>query len=385
MTGPRVVIIANNVDEVGGAQRVVHVLAQGLAGRGYDVDLVGITPFAPRHEFFAEPRYRTRALMSRQWPAPPKDSSLTTRLRPSVRRLIATRARLRDEAVRGLGRVLADGTPGIVISAQVWAMEHLADVPHRQWAVIGQYHSSFEAAADGRDLARVLRYYADADVFAALTPDDADAFRRAGLNNTTWLPNPLAFWPADVSPIDKATGSGFVTYVGRFSSEKGVRFLVEAWGRVAHDFPHWQLRLVGSGPQDADVRRWIAALPAGRSQVVLLPPVEDVEPILRSSEIVVLPSLTEGLPLVLAEAMAAGRACVATDCSAGVRLLSDDGAAAELVPRGDATALAASLAALMEDGARRAELGARARSAVEPYRISPVLDRWEALFAQVLR
>jgi hypothetical protein len=47
----RVVIIGNDIDGVGGAQRVAHSLAQGLTIRGYDVDLVGIVPFAPRHEF----------------------------------------------------------------------------------------------------------------------------------------------------------------------------------------------------------------------------------------------------------------------------------------------------------------------------------------------
>ena len=45
---------------------------------------------------------------------------------------------------------LVNGPPGIVVTSQLWAMEHLVEVPHGEWAVIGQYHSSFEAAAAGR-------------------------------------------------------------------------------------------------------------------------------------------------------------------------------------------------------------------------------------------
>ena len=53
--GQRIVILANDIDGVGGAQRVAHSLAQGLSARGFDVDLAGIVPFEPRHQFIAEP------------------------------------------------------------------------------------------------------------------------------------------------------------------------------------------------------------------------------------------------------------------------------------------------------------------------------------------
>ena len=195
MTRPRIVIMANNIDEVGGAQRVVHVVAQQLGLRGYPVELVGVAPHEPRHEYVRDPAFERFTLMPEPWPAPPRDARLATRLRPSVRRLIARRARLRAEAVAQLGRLLASGPPGIVVTSQLWAMEHLAETAHDDWAVIGQYHSSYEAAASGRDLDRALHLYRDVDLVTLLTPEDADRFRLDGLNNTAWLPNPLAFWP----------------------------------------------------------------------------------------------------------------------------------------------------------------------------------------------
>lgn len=383
MTGPRIVIMANNIDELGGAQRVVHVVAQHLGQRGYAVDLVGVAPHSPRHEYVADPAFRRFTLMPEEWPAPPRDARLSTRLRPSVRRLIARRAALRQAAVDRLAEVLADGPPGIVVTSQLWAMEHLAEVPHQEWAVVGQYHSSYEAAAAGRDLPRALELYRDVDLFTLLTPQDADRFRRDGLNNTAWLANPLAFWPAE--PADPGGDLRTVTYLGRLSQEKGPRFLVEAWGLVADRHPDWRLRIVGSGPEERAVRAQVAALPSGRDRIDLVGPVTDAEAELRRSSLLALPSLTEGLPLSLAEAMALGLPCVATDCSAGVRLLTDDGGAGRIVPRADAAALAAALDELMSDGALRTSLGGRARAAVSRFRADLVIDEWEDLIARVLR
>ncbi len=142
---------------------------------------------------------------------------------------------------------------------------------------------------------------------------------------------------------------------------------------------------MGSGPDEQAVRDRVAGLGSAAERVDFVPPVTDAMSQLRSSSILALPSLTEGLPLVLAEGMAMGLPCVATDCSAGVRLLSDDGAAARVVPRADAGALADALDALMSSPEDRARLGAVAREAVSPYRAELIIDRWEAMIAAVLR
>jgi glycosyltransferase involved in cell wall biosynthesis len=374
--------MANTIDEVGGAQRVVHEVAQGLALRGYPVDLVGVAPFEPVHAFIAEPAFRRFVLMSHPWPKPPTPG-LRARFDGANRERARLRPQLEQEARTRLAEVLADGPAGIVVTSQLWAMEFLAQVPHDDWAVLGQYHSSFEAAAAGRDLGRALSLYRDVDAFTLLTAQDAEAFRRRGLNNTSWLPNPLAFWPAE--PVPPRSDAGVVTYLGRLSPEKGVGFLVDAWGRIAPDHPDWVLRLVGSGPDEASVRKAVGRLAAGADRVEFRPPTPDAEAVLRDSDLVVLPSLTEGLPLVLAEAMACGLPCVATDCSAGVRLLTEGGTAARLAARGDAGSLAGAMAELMSDPAQRADLGRRARTAMEPYRSDRVLDQWERLIADVLR
>jgi len=358
----RIVILANNVEEVGGAQRVAHSLAQGLALRGHRVELLGLVPHAPRHAFIANPAYRQVTLGSR--PLPPKAETLS-------------RTQLRVECTDALRDLLAAGEPGIVIVTQLWAMEHLIDLPLPGWRVIAQYHSSFEEAARGRDLARAVKACSRSDAFVLLTAEDADGFRRAGMNNTTWLPNALSFLPEEPAPLADRT----VTYLGRLSAEKGPRFLVEAWSRIVDAHPGWRLQFVGDGPQAEQIR----AQAKGIARIEFRDRTEDPESVLLASDVVVLPSLVEGFPLVLAEAMACGVPCVAADCSAGVRVLVQDGRTGLLAARGDAGSLAVQLGRLMESEELRRELGAAGRERVREFDPSAVLDRWEQLLAEVQR
>jgi glycosyltransferase involved in cell wall biosynthesis len=99
--------------------------------------------------------------------------------------------------------------------------------------------------------------------------------------------------------------------------------------------------------------------------------------------VVALPSLSEGLPVTLLEAMAHGRAIVATRVGGMPEVLTD-GEDARLVAPGDGPALVAALVALLDDPGERDRLGAAARRRAERLNADEVSGRLEALYAELL-
>jgi len=98
----------------------------------------------------------------------------------------------------------------------------------------------------------------------------------------------------------------------------------------------------------------------------------------------ILPSLSEGLPMALLEAMFAGRAIVASDVG-DVRAALDDGRAGTLVPAGDARALASAIHELLNAPTRARELGARAEQrARKEYDVSRMVTRYVTVYKELL-
>jgi len=346
----RIVLIANNIEELGGAQRIAHVLAYGFRDRGFDVDLIGLVPKHPKHEYGGE---GGRTLLDEPL-APKRDT--------------ARRAAQRTHITRALRELLATGVPGIVITVQVWAMEHVREAQPTGWHMIGQYHSSYEAAVASGDVHRLVASYADADWFTPLTEHDARAFVRHGLNNAMVMANPIHPWPEHPASREARR----ITVLGRLSAEKGPDIAAAAWMQIANRFPDWELHFVGDGP-----------ISVAGPRVFVQPATPDPGEVLQHSSVLCLPSRTEGMPLALAEAMAAGLPVVATDCSAGVRQLVGD--AGVLVRPEDPKALADGLALILESEEYQADLSVRARERMTEYRLHRVMDRWEWLIRQTLR
>ena len=360
-------ILANNIDEVGGVQRVVHTLAQGCAQRGWQVDLAGVQPIEPAHVFITHPEYQQHRLTTRAWPVKGVEPAAGHAQRPE----------LRAEALASLSRILTERKPRFIIAAQVWVMGMLAEVGYGDSIVLGQYHGGFANAASGRDIRRVRNRYGMLPAFAALTDEDAAEFTAAGMTNVVAMPNPLPHWPETAAALDSKN----VTYVGRMSEEKGVDQLLSAWALVCDDMPDWSLHLYGDGPLR---ERWQTES-AGTSRVTWHGNTEEPLAVWKQTSIAALPSRTEGLPVMVMEAQAAGVPVVAMDCSAGVRQLTGADTSKPwgvTVPEGDVKGFAAALRRLMDDSEARMHMGLSAREAMNAYRLNQVLDDWEELFAQ---
>jgi glycosyltransferase involved in cell wall biosynthesis len=174
-----------------------------------------------------------------------------------------------------------------------------------------------------------------------------------------------------------------VVAVGNLYPVKGHVYLIDAVADLADQHPRLHLAIAGRGDLDAELtaharRRRIA------DRVHLLGLRADVGAVLAAADVFALPSLSEGLPLALLEAMFAGRPIVASDVGE-VAMALGRGEAGLLVPPGDVTALAAALNGLLTNPDRARTLAACAQQrAASEYQRCHMVRRYRSLYEDAL-
>jgi glycosyltransferase involved in cell wall biosynthesis len=179
-------------------------------------------------------------------------------------------------------------------------------------------------------------------------------------------------------------GDRLIVSVGNLYPVKGHQHLIDALARLADRYPSLHVAIAGRGDLEQPlVARAKAHGVAGRLHLLGLR--SDIAAILAAADMFVLPSLSEGLPLAILEAMFAGCPIVASDVGeVGVAL--GHGEAGVLVEPGNAGALAAAIDALLRDPEHASTLGARAAfRAVTEYDVSRMVRRYAATYAELLQ
>lgn len=178
-----------------------------------------------------------------------------------------------------------------------------------------------------------------------------------------------------VGPQEKLVGA-----VGRLDAQKGFRHLLRAFGGLAAEMSDLRLVIAGDGPEAGMLRRLADRVGCG-DRVRFLGRRGDVPGLLHAFDVFVLPSMYEGMPLALIEAMAAGAPIVASAVDAVPEVMGwrePGGPAGRLVPPGDPAALAAAIReALAEADERVGRAQARAR---ERYDVQTMVARYAELY-----
>lgn len=170
---------------------------------------------------------------------------------------------------------------------------------------------------------------------------------------------------------------------GRLVDQKGLEYLIDAAAMVRGQMPTVSVVLAGDGPRRSDLERLVRARRL-EDVVRFLGFRRDVANLLAAADLVVLPSLWEGLSISLLEAMAAGKAVVTTSIGAN-REVTNDGESAVLVPPKDPGSLAVAILALAADAPRRERLAQRGREIQrERYGTSRMLEAYSQEYARLL-
>lgn len=186
--------------------------------------------------------------------------------------------------------------------------------------------------------------------------------------------------PATPAIPPRRDGEVRLLFVGRLAPVKGLRVLFKALAEVIPDLPNIHMVLVGDGPDRQRLEEAAKLLGDAVTFTGYLSQAE-VAQAMQGTDVFVLPSFAEGVPVVLMEALASARPVIATQV-AGVGELVEDGTTGFIVPPGDARALADRIRTLASDPELRARMGAAGPAVVrEDFDIRIEAARLATLFA----
>lgn len=205
-----------------------------------------------------------------------------------------------------------------------------------------------------------------------LVPSGVDVSRFGGLEKS-------AMRVRHEIPADRPV----IVFVNRLVDGKGVEHLLAAMELLTSHIPHALLLLVGEGDRRGALQRAAKNLVAADCVRFLgAVPHDQVPEYLAAADAFVLPSFSEGMPVSLVEAIAAGLPVVASNIP-GIAEVVADTANALLVPPGEAEALAEALAKVLENKEAARAMGDANREKAKQYAWGRITDAFEKLFASV--
>jgi len=205
----------------------------------------------------------------------------------------------------------------------------------------------------------------------------SDTMLRVVLNGVPMRPGDRSTVRAELGVSDDQV---VLLAVGSLVPRKGHAVLIEALSTLG--IGSWTLAIAGGGAERERLEALAEAKGLSR-QVRILGHREDVPNLLAASDVFVMPSLWEGLPLALLEAMLAGKPVIASRTS-GIPEAVADGVDGVLTTPGDVGELASALRGVISDPARRAALGEAARArAMASFTLDAMADGYEALFREL--
>jgi GalNAc-alpha-(1->4)-GalNAc-alpha-(1->3)-diNAcBac-PP-undecaprenol alpha-1,4-N-acetyl-D-galactosaminyltransferase len=344
---------------LGGAQRVMSILANYWATHGWEVTLITLSGNSRPSFYHLESQVKLVQLgIIGDSPSP------LTLIFTGWRRIRL----LREAIIASKPDVIISflNTVNVITSIATWQL----NIP----IVVSEH--IYPGFTDVNQVWQILMKltYRHADLVTLLTESALAFYPAAKGYRSIVMPNPVVTPDLAIDP-ERLLVSPMLIAVGRLQPQKGFDLLIRAFSQLQSKYPDWQLTILGEGP----IRKELEEL---RSQLqsidrIHLPgQVQNVNAYLRQADIFVLSSRFEGFPMSLCEAMACGLPVLSTDCLSGPREIITDGVDGMLVATEDINALADGLDALMSNPTKRQQLAQSAPQILDRFGLEQVMKMW---------
>jgi glycosyltransferase involved in cell wall biosynthesis len=217
--------------------------------------------------------------------------------------------------------------------------------------------------------------YRLADVVLTQSHRSARLLREYGCQNVEVVPGGI-IWPTNIKPI---TAEKFtVGYLGAIGPDKGLLYLIQAWGIT--NYPDATLVFAGSGSEMLEpfIRR-----NSNVGKFTLLGRIPDVSDFYNSISVYVQPSVTEGFALEIPEAMAHGRPVIAAD-GAGAADLIENGVNGFVVPIRNPNAIAEKIDFFKKNPSELVAMGLKAQETAKEYTWERAREKYRRIYQGLL-
>ena len=337
----------------GGAQRVMSILANHLSKKH---QVILITDFMSA------------------------DSSLEYEIHENVKRLFLKKDNKGNSIVKNVSRVrnlrkiVKDEKPDIILSFLGrpnirMLLSTLGLKCKKIVSVRNDPKKEYGCSFFKKTMANLIFLLADGCVFQ--TSDASKYFYKKTQKKSKIIFNPVDNKFYDIKPSENKKN---IITVGRLEPQKNHKLLSDSFEKIHKEFPEDDLILYGDGSLREKLEDYVKVKKISH-RVHFMGNIDSVENVLSDAKVFVLSSDYEGMPNALMEAMAAGVACISTDCPCGgPKTLIQNENQGLLVSCNDITALVSSLKKILSSDFQK--IGINSRNRAKEFRTDKVLKEW---------
>jgi GalNAc-alpha-(1->4)-GalNAc-alpha-(1->3)-diNAcBac-PP-undecaprenol alpha-1,4-N-acetyl-D-galactosaminyltransferase len=354
----KIVLIISSLD-TGGAERVLSELANYLVAKNYDITLIIFEENQKKPFYFLDKKIKITSLGLK------KSNHFFTKLFYLFKCIFKLRL------------ILKKNHPDLIISFLhfVNVITLLSIIKLKIPVFISErIDPNFHKLPKIYDWFR-LKIYQLATKLIVQTKSASSYFPEKKFSNITIIPNPVKT-PLEIKKKFLIKPLKIIS-VGRLDRQKDHKTLIHAFSYLIKQYPDLILEIYGKGILEKDLNFLIAKL--GLTDKVFLKGVtEDIDQKLLRSDIFVFPSLYEGFPNALCEAMAVGLPVVASNCSGNVDVVIDK-LNGRLFKVGDVNDLLKILKEILENNDQRKQISLKAIDLSKDYSYEKIFLQWEEL------